>query len=84
MPKMVLILAEPKKGRVLVDFAKLYQDTQELLDRLNIPVQRATRKWRELSIAGHQLIQSIAKANFDERFGYHMDEPSSAIGDERD
>lgn len=70
---------EPKKG-AFVDFAKLYQDTQELLDRLNIPYN-AHQKMRELSIAGHQLIE-IAKAISMNASVIIMDEPSSAIGDE--
>ena len=70
---------EPKKG-AFVDFAKLYQDTQELLDRLNIPYN-AHQKMRELSIAGHQLIE-IAKAISMSASVIIMDEPSSAIGDE--
>jgi len=70
---------EPKKG-AFVDFTKLYQDTQELLDRLNIPCN-AHQKMRELSIAGHQLIE-IAKAISMNASVIIMDEPSSAIGDE--
>lgn len=70
---------EPKKSR-FVDFNKMNKDTQELLDRLNIPY-KATQKMYELSIAGHQLIE-IAKAISCNASVIIMDEPSSAIGDE--
>ncbi len=69
---------EPMKG-VFVDYGKLYQDTQELLDKLNIPYN-AHQKMRELSIAGHQLIE-IAKAISMNASVIIMDEPSSAIAD---
>lgn len=70
---------EPHNG-AFVDFGRLYRDTQELLDRLNIPYD-AHQKMRELSIAGHQLIE-IAKAISMNASVIIMDEPSSAIGDE--
>ena len=70
---------EPKKG-AFVDFAKLYQDTHDLLERMNIPFI-SHQKMRELSIAGHQLIE-IAKAISMNASVIIMDEPSSAIGDE--
>lgn len=69
---------EPHKG-TFVDFGKLYQQTQELLDRLNIPY-RAKQKMKELSIAGHQLVE-IAKAISMNAKVVIMDEPSSAIAD---
>lgn len=69
---------EPKKGP-FVDFAKMYQDAQTLLDRLSIPYN-AHQKMRELSIAGHQLIE-IAKAISMNAKVIIMDEPSSAIAD---
>jgi inositol transport system ATP-binding protein len=69
---------EPKKG-VFVDFKKLYQDTQGLLDRLNMPYL-AKQKMRSLSIAGHQLIE-IAKAISRDALVIIMDEPTSAIAD---
>ena len=70
---------EPRKGK-FVDFNKMYKDTQELLDRLDIPY-KANQKMYELSIAGHQLIE-IAKAISCNASVIIMDEPSSAIGDE--
>ena len=70
---------EPRKG-VFVDYAKMYADTQELLDRLDIPYN-ARQKMYELSIAGHQLVE-IAKAISCDASVIIMDEPSSAIGDE--
>ena len=50
---------EPRKGK-FVDFGKMQKNTQELLDRLDMPY-KATQKMYELSIAGHQLVE-IAKA----------------------
>lgn len=69
---------EPKNGP-FVNFAKMYQDAQSLLERLNIPYD-AHQKMRELSIAGHQLIE-IAKAISMNAKVIIMDEPSSAIAD---
>ena len=70
---------EPRKGK-FVDFAKMQKDTQELLDRLDMPY-KASQKMYELSIAGHQLVE-IAKAISCNASVIIMDEPSSAIGDE--
>lgn len=70
---------EPMKG-MFVDYGKLFSDTQSLLDRLDIPYN-AHQKMKELSIAGHQLIE-IAKAISMNASVIIMDEPSSAIGDE--
>ena len=70
---------EPMKG-MFVDYGKLFSDTQSLLDRLDIPYI-AHQKMKELSIAGHQLIE-IAKAISMNASVIIMDEPSSAIGDE--
>lgn len=69
---------EPKKGP-FVDFAQMYRDAQALLNRLRIPYD-AHQKMRELSIAGHQLIE-IAKAISMNAKVIIMDEPSSAIAD---
>lgn len=69
---------EPMKGP-FVDYARLYSDTQTLLDRLDIPYN-AHQKMRELSIAGHQLVE-IAKAISMNAQVIIMDEPSSAIAD---
>jgi inositol transport system ATP-binding protein len=69
---------EPKRG-LFVDFKKMYDDTQALLDRLHIPY-KARRKMRALSIAGHQLIE-IAKAISRDASVIIMDEPTSAIAD---
>ena len=70
---------EPKNGP-FVDFGKMYKDTQDLLDRLEMPY-KASQKMYELSIAGHQLIE-IAKAISCNASVIIMDEPSSAIGNE--
>jgi inositol transport system ATP-binding protein len=69
---------EPLKG-VFVDFKKMYDDTQALLDRLKIPF-KAKQKMKDLSIAGHQLIE-IAKAISRDASVIIMDEPTSAIAD---
>ncbi|MCQ5130509.1 sugar ABC transporter ATP-binding protein [Butyricicoccus faecihominis] len=74
----VFLGREPKSGP-FVDFAKMIRDTQALLDRLQIPYD-AHQKMRELSIAGHQLIE-IAKAISMNAKVIIMDEPSSAIAD---
>ncbi|MGC4018089.1 MAG: sugar ABC transporter ATP-binding protein [Muricomes sp.] len=70
---------EPEKGG-FVDYKKMYDDAQTLLDSLDIPY-RAKMKMRELSLAGHQLIE-IAKAISMNASLIIMDEPSSAIGDD--
>lgn len=70
---------EPKKAGVFVNYKKMYTETQELLNRLNIPY-RAHQTMRELSIAGHQLIE-ISKAISQNATVIIMDEPSSAIAD---
>lgn len=69
---------EPKKGG-FVNFNKMYQDTQKLLDTLSIPYN-AHQKMKEISIAGHQLIE-ITKAISMNAKVIIMDEPSSAIAD---
>jgi len=69
---------EPKKGG-FVEFGKMYSDTQQLLDQLSIPFD-AHQKMREISIAGHQLVE-IAKAISMNAKVIIMDEPSSAIAD---
>jgi inositol transport system ATP-binding protein len=66
-------------GNALVDFKKMYSDTQALLNRLNMPFN-AKQKMRSLSIAGHQLVE-IAKAISRNAAVIIMDEPSSAIAD---
>jgi inositol transport system ATP-binding protein len=69
---------EPKTG-TFVNFKKLYADAQQLLDGLSISFG-AKQKMKELSIAGHQLIE-IAKAISREASVIIMDEPTSAIAD---
>lgn len=70
---------EPVVGGGFVNFKKLYQDTQAVLDDLRIPYN-AHQKMRELSIAGQQLIE-IAKAISMNAKVIIMDEPSSTIAD---
>jgi inositol transport system ATP-binding protein len=74
----VFLGREPKKNG-FVDFKTMYGDTQKLLDSLNIPVN-AHQKMKELSIAGHQLIE-MAKAISQNCSVIIMDEPTSAIAD---
>ena len=69
---------EPQKG-IFADFKQMYDLTQELLDRLEIPY-KAQQKMYELSIAGFQLVE-IAKAISMDASVIIMDEPSSAIAD---
>jgi inositol transport system ATP-binding protein len=69
---------EPQKG-AFVKFKKMYDDAQILLDRLHIPF-KAKQKMKDLSIAGHQLIE-IAKAISRDASVIIMDEPTSAIAD---
>ena len=67
---------EPKNG-VMVDYNKMYKDTQKLLDELGMPY-KAKQKMYELSIAGHQLIE-IAKAMSHNARVVIMDEPTSSL-----
>ena len=62
-----------------VDYARMYADTQALLDRLGLKYSPHL-KMRELSIAGMQLIE-IAKATSRKAKLVIMDEPTSAISD---
>ena len=72
-------LGREPKNAVMVDYNKMYKDTQKLLDELGMPY-KAKQKMYELSIAGHQLIE-IAKAMSVNASVVIMDEPTSAIGD---
>lgn len=74
----VFLGREPKKG-LFVDFAKLYKETQAVLDELSAPYD-AHMKMRELPIAGQQLVE-IAKAISMNAKVIIMDEPTSAIAD---
>lgn len=70
---------EPQSIRGFVDFKKMNEDTQKLLDSMNIPY-KATQKMAEISIAGQQQIE-IAKAISTNASVIIMDEPTSAIAD---
>lgn len=70
---------EPQKMKGFVDFRKMNQMTQELLDSLEIPC-KANQKMRELSIANQQLVE-IARAISTDAKVIIMDEPTSAIAD---
>jgi inositol transport system ATP-binding protein len=69
---------EPKNG-FFVNFKKMYEDTDELLFTLDMPI-RSKQKMRALSIAGHQMVE-IAKAISRDSSVIIMDEPTSAIAD---
>ena len=75
----IYLAREPLTKRKLVDFKKMNHDTQELLDRLDIPY-KATQLMEELSIAGQQQVE-IAKAISTNASVIIMDEPTSAIAD---
>ncbi|NTF59510.1 sugar ABC transporter ATP-binding protein [Agrobacterium rhizogenes] len=62
-----------------VDYRTLFQNAQELLDRLRFPIDARTRVG-ELSIAKIQLVE-IAKAISQQSKILIMDEPTSAIGE---
>lgn len=73
---------EPRgKGlaRRLVDFKKMYQDTQQILDQMGILYSPKT-VMNDLSLAGKQLIE-IAKAVSRNASVIIMDEPTSALTD---
>lgn len=68
------------KAGIFVDYKKLYQDTAELFERLEITDISPKAKMRDLSTAQRQMVE-IAKA-----VSYHskliiMDEPTSSISD---
>ncbi len=75
----IFLNREPQKLKGVVDFKKLYQDAQRLLDSLGISYDAKT-PMSELSIGGFQLIE-IAKAVNSNASVIIMDEPSSAIAD---
>ena len=75
----VFLGREPQLFRGFVDFKKMNEDTQELLDQLRIPY-KATQKMSEVSIAGQQQVE-IAKAISTNASVIIMDEPTSAIAD---
>ena len=70
---------EPQKPKGFVDFKKMNEQTQVLLDELNIPC-KATQMMQELSIANQQQVE-IAKAISTNASVVIMDEPTSAIAD---
>lgn len=70
---------EPENLKGFVDFKTMNHNTQELLERLEIPCQ-ATQKLEEISIAGQQQVE-IAKAISTNASVIIMDEPTSAIAD---
>jgi putative xylitol transport system ATP-binding protein len=70
---------EPRKARVLVRYAALFKQAQDLLDRLGFPVDARVRM-SSLSLAQIQLVE-IAKAFSHDCDVMIMDEPTSAIGE---
>jgi len=75
----IFVGREPKKAKGFVDYKRMYQDTQKLLDDLKMPYD-AKAKMEELSIAGHQQVE-IAKAISQNASVIIMDEPTSAIAE---
>lgn len=75
----IFIGREPQKAKGFVDYKKMYRDTQELLDKLDIPYRAETRM-EKLSIAGFQQVE-IAKAISSDASVIIMDEPTSAIAE---
>ena len=70
---------EPRRWGVMVDYARLYQQADELLGRLHFDIDSRTRMgW--LSLAQTQLVE-IAKAFSHDSRIIIMDEPTSAIGE---
>lgn len=70
---------EPQKVKGFVDFKQMNENTQKLLDELDIEY-KATQMMSEVSIAGQQQIE-IAKAISTNASIIIMDEPTSSISD---
>ena len=71
---------EPRRAGVIVDYAKLFKDTRELLERLLFHIDPRSPMHR-LSLAQTQLVE-IAKAFSHRSEIIIMDEPTSAIGEQ--
>lgn len=72
----IFLGCEPRKG-AFVDYKKLYQDAQELLDKLNVPYD-PHEKEGNLTVSGMQQIE-IAKAISRGASIVVMDEPTSSL-----
>lgn len=70
---------EPLKGNGLIDWKKMYKDTEELLKRLNLNLDPRV-KVKNLGIAQQQMIE-IAKALSFRSELIVMDEPTSALAE---
>ncbi|HET9595056.1 MAG TPA: sugar ABC transporter ATP-binding protein [Anaeromyxobacteraceae bacterium] len=70
---------EPRRARFVVNYRKLYDDAEALLQRLRFRVDPRARM-SELSLAQTQLVE-IAKAISQDSAILIMDEPTSAIGE---
>ena len=68
---------EPRHGKLFVDYKKLYADTQNIIDSLNLKYDAKT-KMGDLSISDMQLIEMI-KAISRNASLIIMDEPTSSI-----
>ncbi len=68
----------PRKG-MLVDFGKLYRDTQELIDELELPIC-PTDKAKDLSVAMQQMVE-IMKAYSRNPKVLAFDEPTASLSD---
>lgn len=76
----IYLACEPKKNG-LIDFKKMTQDAQKILDSLNFHID-ARALIRQLSLAEQQLVE-IAKAISKEPEVLIMDEATSALGQEQ-
>ena len=69
----------PMKNRFMIDYAKLYKDTAEVLKMLDMDVAPTTLA-KDLSIAQHQMLE-IGRAVFRNAKVIIMDEPTSSLTD---
>lgn len=73
----IFVGREPRTSRGMVDYGKMWRDTQELLDRLSVPVDPRTEV-RNLPVARKQMVE-IAKALSLKANIIVMDEPTSSL-----
>jgi ribose transport system ATP-binding protein len=75
----IFIGREPRRGKLFLSERELNRNSQELLDRLQLPL-RATQNVGELTVAKQQMVE-IAKALSYEAKVLIMDEPTAALND---
>ncbi len=76
----IFIGQEPRKLGGLVDFKKLNQQAQDLLDELDFEID-ATRLTRSLSVAEQQLVEIAKALSHSNAEIVFFDEPTSTIGE---